>query len=123
MFVFAQFCQTSPVSLLKKCQNGIAIFCASLLGPRRPHVLWQQLSLEDQFPGLDLGVEVELKALLARRVSSCLGADPNPDMSWAAPISTAAKTSIYLQDVDSPNCRSSILVTFMREKLLSFVIK
>lgn len=71
---------------------------------------WQQLSLEDQFPGLALGVDVELKALLARRICSCLEADPNPDISWAAPLSTESKTSIYLQDVDSCNCRSSILV-------------
>lgn len=74
--------------------------------------------------GLLWGVEVELKALLASRVCSCLWADPNPDMSWAAPLSTASK--IYLQDVqdvDSYNCRSSILVACVRGKLLFFVIK
>lgn len=66
----------------------------SFLSPRRSHLLRQQLSLGDQFPVLALGVEVELKALLARRVCSRLGADPIPDKSWAAPLSTASKSSI-----------------------------
>lgn len=45
-------------------------------GPWEPYLLWQQHSLHlDLFVTPALGVEVELKALLARRVCTCLEAE------------------------------------------------